>query len=328
MTLFAQPCARERNAEIRFRPNTILFALAGAVVLLDTVWVIAGHFDVDAKNYLLLVVMIAPLVAGAWFYQHVRCDPPLSAMLGGAAFLLAFSASCSLLSYLLSTIAGSRIDNQLAAIDQAIGFHWPALMIWAASHKLVTALLGFAYLSVVPQTAALLLILGGLKRTADIYGLCLAIALGGLIAVSVWAVHPSFGAFSVFNLPHWAARNLGIALDGDYGRNLVLLLKNGPGRISPAELRGIVGFPSYHTVQALVLIWYARRVAYVRWLSLTLNIIVLIATPIHGGHHLVDLAGGALVAVAAVVLADAIVKRAALLESPAALAQVTPAPAA
>jgi hypothetical protein len=328
MALSAEMLTTGRGASRSFSANAVLFVLAGAVIGLDTVWVVAGHFDVDAKNYLLLCVMVAPLVAGAWFYQHVGRDPPLSAMLGGAAFLLAFSASCSLLSYLLSTIAGSRIDAQLAAIDQAIGFHWPAVMIFAASHKVLTALLGFAYLSVIPQTAALLLLLGGLKRTADIYGLCLAIAFGGLIAVSVWAIHPSFGAFSVFNLPHWAARNLGIALDSDYGRNLVLLLKNGPGRISPAELRGIVGFPSYHTVQALVLIWYARRVPYVRWGALALNIVVLIATPIHGGHHLVDLAGGALVAVAAVALADAIVKRATIEGNPAIPAQATPAPAA
>jgi hypothetical protein len=312
MTLSAGISATQRQASLRLSPNAILFAFASAVAFVDAAWVIAGHFDVDAKNYLLLFFMMLPLIAGAWFYEHVRHDPPLSAMLGGAGFLLVFSASCSLLSYLLSTIAGSRIDTQLAAIDQAIGFHWPQVMIFAASHKLITALLGFAYLSVIPQTAAMLLILGGLRRTADIYGLCLAIALGGLIAVSVWAIHPSFGAFSVFNLPHWAARNLGIALDGDYGRNLVLLLKNGPGRISPSELRGIVGFPSYHTVQALVLIWYARHVPYVRWFSLALNIVVLIGTPIHGGHHLIDLGGGAVVAVVAVALADWIVRHAAV----------------
>jgi hypothetical protein len=325
MTLSAGTVATERPASLRLTPNAILFALAGAVVCLDAAWVMAGHFDVDAKNYFLLLLMVLPLMAGAWFYQNIRRDPPLSAMLAGAAFLLTFSASCSLLSYLLSTIAGSRIDNQLAAIDQAIGFHWRDVMIFAASHKLLTALLGFAYLSVIPQTAAMLLILGGLRRSADIYGLCLAIALGGLIAVSVWAIHPSFGAFSVFNLPHWAARNLGIALDGDYGRNLVLLLKNGPGRISPSELRGIVGFPSYHTVQALVLMWYARHVPYLRWASVALNIVVLIGTPIHGGHHLIDLAGGAAVAVAAIMLADGIVKRAAV---PAAAPVLEPSAAA
>jgi hypothetical protein len=311
MTLYASPFATRRPASLRPSPNAILCALAGAVILADSVWAVAWHLDVDVKSYAPLLVLLPPLTIGAWFYQHVRHDPPLSAMLAGTSFLLAFSASCSLLSYLLLTVAGSRIDYQLAAIDQAIGFHWPQLMIFAANHRLVTMFLGFAYLSILPQIAAMLVILGGLRRTNDIYGLCLAFALGGLISVLVWAFHPSFGAFSVFSLPHWAERNLNVALNSDYGHTLVLLLKNGPGRISPLETRGLIGFPSCHTVFALVLIWYARPVPYVRWASLALNIVVLIATPIHGGHHLIDLAGGAVVATAAIALADWIVKHAA-----------------
>jgi hypothetical protein len=298
----ASPGQTRRRPLLRISLNAILFALAGSVVLIDAIWVLAGHFDVDAKNYALLSILIVPLVAGAWFYENMRKDPPLSAMLAGAAFLLAFSASCSLLSYLLVTIAGTRIDAQLAAVDHALGFSWPAVMTFAANHKLLTALLGFAYLSVTPQTAAMLLTLGWRRQCDDIYGLCLAIAIGGLICVSVWAIHPSFGAFSVFDLPQWAAAKLGLALDGDYGRDLVLLLKNGPGHISPTEIRGIVGFPSYHTVQALVLIWYARGIPIVRWISLALNIAVIAATPIHGGHHLIDIFGGAAVAIAAIVL--------------------------
>jgi len=307
--------------------NRILLLIALSLISLDFVWVIHGHVAVDARNYVLLLGLVLPLAGGAIFYEHVRADASLSAVLAGAAFLLLFSASCSLLSYLLLTVAGTRIDNQLAAIDSAFGFHWPDLMMFAANHKLLTFFLGLAYLSVMPQTVALLLILGWKQRGADIYGFCLAIALGGLIAVSVWAIHPSFGAFSVFNLPHWAEKNLGLALDGDYGRDLILLLKNGPGFISPADLRGIVGFPSYHTVQALVLIWYARNLRVVRWIAVALNIAVLIATPIHGGHHLIDLAGGAVVAAAAIALSDWIVRRASVRAGNAALPSTAAQPA-
>jgi membrane-associated phospholipid phosphatase len=73
------------------------------------------------------------------------------------------------------------------------------------------------------------------------------------------------------------------------------------------ELRGVVGFPSFHTVQALVLIWYARKLPFLRWIALTLNIAVVIATPIHGGHHLIDVFGGIVVAFAAIAAADWIV---------------------
>jgi membrane-associated phospholipid phosphatase len=188
-----------------------------------------------------------------------------------------------------------------------MGFSWPAVMTFASDHRVITAALGFAYLSVMPQIVLLILVLGWQQRLADLYGLCLALSLGALVAVAVWTLFPSFGAFSVFDLPQSVSAKLGLALDGDYGRDLVAMLKNGPGFITPKELRGIIGFPSYHTVQALVLIWYARNVSWLRWAALALNILVLIGTPIHGGHHLIDLVGGAAVAWASIALADRIV---------------------
>jgi membrane-associated phospholipid phosphatase len=97
----------------------------------------------------------------------------------------------------------------------------------------------------------------------------------------------------------------------DYGHSLVQMLKDGPGFISPTELRGVVGFPSYHTLQALVLAWYARNVPWLRWPAFALNAAVLVSIPIQGGHHLVDMFGGAAVTAAAIGLAAWIVRAAA-----------------
>jgi hypothetical protein len=48
----------------------------------------------------------------------------------------------------------------------------------------------------------------------------------------------------------------------------------------------------------------------VRWPFLALNVAVLIAVPIHGGHHLVDLFGGFAVSAVAIAIATAIVAHA------------------
>ena len=48
--------------------------------------------------------------------------------------------------------------------------------------------------------------------------------------------------------------------------------------------------------------------AVIRWLALALNGVVLVATPIQGGHHLIDLAGGGVVALCAIALADHVVR--------------------
>lgn len=285
----------------------LLATIACGLILIDAVWSYAGRFDIDIRSYAIIAALLLPMVCGAIVYTRFRPDPLISTTCTGAAFLLAFSSSCAVLSYLLSTVAGPRIDGLLAQIDHAMGFDWVALMSFAADHGTMNALLKFSYVSVMPQIMVLAFILGWSGRAADLYGLCLAIAAGALICVFVWAIFPSFGAFSVFNLPPYTAAKLGLALDGNYGRDLIALLKNGPGLITPLELRGVVGFPSFHTVQALVLIWYARKLSLLRWVALVLNIAVLISTPIEGGHHLIDIIGGGVVTLAAVAFADRIV---------------------
>jgi PAP2 superfamily len=290
--------------------NRLLFFIALAPVVLDTAWIATGHFAIDAHLYAVVAVLVLPLALAALYYDYRRNEACLSATAAVAAFLIVFPASASLLSYLLLTIAGPRIDNLLASADLALGFHWLQVMAFAADHPRVNALLGFAYMSVMAQTIFLLFVLGLRGRLEALYGFALALAIGAVITLTVWTAFPSFGAFSVFMLPDSVAGKLGVVLGTDYGRILVGMLRNGPGFISPAELRGLVGFPSYHTLQAIVLFWYARREPYLRGVALVLNLVVLVAIPVQGGHHLMDMLGGALVAVAAIAISGSLVSRA------------------
>jgi PAP2 superfamily protein len=291
--------------------NRVLLAITTAIVLLDGIWLVAGRFAFDAHNYGLLFLLMLPLAAGSAYYGLLRRDVGLSAVLACSAYLVVFSAGASLLSYLLVAIAGPRIDTLLAHADQAIGFDWPTVMGIVARHPGANLVLKAAYVSVMPQTMVLLLALGWSQKIDELYRLSLALSTGAIITLTVWAMTPSFGAFSVFTLPDAVAGKLGLVLGFDYGRALVQLLKDGPGFISPTELRGIVGFPSYHTLQALVLAWYARKIAIFRWPAIILNIVVLVSIPVQGGHHLMDMFGGAAVTVLAVALAGWIVSAAA-----------------
>ena len=79
-----------------------------------------------------------------------------------------------------------------------------------------------------------------------------------------------------------------MALDSAYANDLMRLLHDGPGLISPRSAKGLIGFPSYHAAMALLAIWYLRDVKILRWPVFALNAAVLMATPVQGGHHLVD----------------------------------------
>jgi len=293
------------------RLQLILFAIVTALATVDAVWLNAGHFDVDAVGYGGITLLTLIFAAGGVYYDRVRKEERLAAMLIGTSFLLGMSAGFSVLNYLLLTVAGHRIDIPLAALDRAIGVDWPAMMSVASQHRLVAVVMQLAYISVLPQLALLVAALGLFGRQERIYALCLCLTAGAAICMAVWTFAPSFGAFSVYTLPASVTRHLPLALDAHYAQALVSLLAHGPGHISPTDAKGLIGFPSFHAVMALFVVWHARELAIIRWLAIALNSVVLVATPIQGGHHVVDVIAGFAVAALAILIANRVIAHAA-----------------
>lgn len=261
-----------------------LLALLGVLAGIDAVWVVLGHFALDGGGFLRLGLLSLCLLAGAHVYQTLRPEPRLAAMLLGTGFLCAFSLGASLLNYLLLTRAGPRIDVELAALDRALGFDWPAAMAWMAQHPRLNLLALIAYSSMLPQVALLTIVLATVEASC-VYRFCLALALSALSCIAIWSLAPSFGAFSVYPL---VDNHAALALDPAYAHELLRLLHDGPGLISPRDTKGLIGFPSYHAVLAILVMWFARDIRYLRWTALALNIAVLLSTPVQGGHHLID----------------------------------------
>jgi hypothetical protein len=285
---------------LRLTLPALLLALTALLAAGDAVWVVLGHFQLDTGAYFRLGLMALALLAGARVYQTVRPDPRLAAMLFGTGFLCAFSLGASLLNYLLLTRAGARIDVPLAALDRALGFDWPVAMSWMANHPRLNAAAYIAYGSMLPQVALLTVVLAT-HAPAQVYRFSAALALSALACIGIWSLAPSFGAFSVYGA---VPAHMTLALDPAYARELVRLLKDGPGLISPGDAKGLIGFPSYHAVLALLVMWHARHLKHLRIPAFALNIAVLLATPIQGGHHLVDVLGAVAVAVLAISIVE------------------------
>jgi hypothetical protein len=265
-----------------------LFGLALSLVAVDLTWASLVHFDIDYLAYAKLGAMALALFMGGTFYRTKRPEPALAAMLLGTSFLIVFSAAASMLNYFLLTVAGPRIDLLLAAADGALGFDWYRTMLIMAHHPILNGIFFYVYNLALPEIALVLIALAWCGKVQSVYRFCLAIALGALIAIAIWALVPSLGAKSLYTLPASAMQHLRLSVDCAYGRALVALLHNGPGYISPADLRGLIAFPSYHGVLALILVWYAREVRRLRWPILIINGVMLVSLPIQGGHHMVD----------------------------------------
>ncbi len=63
---------------------------------------------------------------------------------------------------------------------------------------------------------------------------------------------------------------------------------------------GLIGFPSYHCAFGLLMIWAAWPIRRARYPVLALNLILIAATPICGGHYIADLFAAGLVTAASI----------------------------
>ena len=280
--------------------SLILLAVPALIGLAD--WLLAERDGVAVAGfaYARLAGLGGLFWLAGWLYEEHRPEPRLAAMLSCTSFLIGFTAAASVLNALLLTVAGPRIDDVLAGWDRALGFNWPAMMQQMARHPGLLWILECAYGALLPEIALAILILGTFGEIASVYRFVLAVALGALVCIFIWTLFPAFGAMSVYSLDSAVAVKLHVPVDGAYGEVLVQMLASGPRFITPDNVKGLIGFPSYHAVLAFLLIWYFRSLPWLRWSVFALNGIVILATPIEGGHHWIDVFAALPVAILAI----------------------------
>ena len=276
---------------VGLRPNTlslIVILFPAVIGLVDCIWAEWAKFSIDAPGYFRLALLTGLFWAGGWFYEKWRMEARLAALLYCTCFLIGFTAAGSVLNVMLVSIAGTRIDALLARTDMAMGFNWPALMHSVANHPALLSVLQAAYGVYLPEVALAVMIIGVCGPIGSVYRYVFAVAIGALICIFVWTLWPSFGAMSYYSLDPVTITRLHVPVDGAYGDTLVHMLNYGPGLISPHNVNGLIGFPSFHAVMALLLMWYFRNIAGIRWVIWAVNFAVILSTPVEGGHHLVD----------------------------------------
>jgi membrane-associated phospholipid phosphatase len=77
--------------------------------------------------------------------------------------------------------------------------------------------------------------------------------------------------------------------------------------VSLATLTGLIAFPSFHTSAAILMIWAAWPLAWLRLPVLAVNGAMLAATPVEGAHYLIDMIGGGALALFAIAMTERLV---------------------
>ncbi len=286
----------------------LVLSLTAGILLIALILVVARGSRVDWFGYLTIMSAGLGVLGLGLFYRATQRNEDIATTLVSAAAFILFTGVASGFNYTLLPIWRAPIDVQLASMDAILGFHWPDVMAFVVKWPFAFEVMRYAYLSSLPQLALLIALLGLSGRTNDLQVLIVAATLAACMTVGSWLAFPSFGTSTLYSLPPEVLQ-LNPIVGPSYGRELLRLASDGPSLISPSNALGLIAAPSYHIVMALLAIHASRNLPRVRWPFLAINLLIIPATIVHGGHHLVDLAAGAIVSILGVVMARAYLDR-------------------
>jgi membrane-associated phospholipid phosphatase len=230
----------------------------------------------------------AAMQAAAIYYQR-RQVPNFVLCLRGLILLVMFSIGCCALMYAAASLGHPFVYRQLAWSDAALGLSANAFGRWTDSRPLISTILSVAYFSMLPQTIVVIAFLGLRDEAERLYEFLANFMLCAIVAVAVFYFAPAIGSCANGTIPDHYAPVV----------EHLLSLRDGSRTIVDRQTQGLITFPSFHAIWAVLLTWAFRgRRLFVP--ILMLNALVLVSTIPIGMHYFVDVFAG--VALCAVVI--------------------------
>lgn len=281
-----------------------LYLLVMAVFAINFVALLLSRAEIRLTDfgsfYLILGLSLLGYLGGRWAMKRKGAQQATLVKLVQITEAMLFSQlsvlSLQYLNHLSMMLPFPYVDDMLSAADAAMGVDWLAYfelihsspaVIWGLEHVYATmAQVGFI--------AIYGLILTGHADRARYFIeaffvtalICVVFGMGFPARAAVDQYVTNLAAYTNFNTP-----------PGVYHIEVLDQLRTSPGPIvmAPDAMPGLVTFPSFHTAGSLVL-----AVAFWRmWAFIPAGLFALAtiaSTPVFGGHYVVDLIAGALVA--------------------------------
>ncbi len=276
-----------------FRPAELaLLAITLITLLADALLILSSGQKVFYFAYSAQLVFAALMFGLSFIYRRNGRSELIGAVTMCTGLFVVFTAAMGLLNYLFLPNLRPSLDWWLVSLDARLGYNWVEAVTWSVSHPLINDILRYAYTSNLYQIVVLIVLLGFSGRIYALHGMIMTLTLSGAFTVLFWILFPSIGPSALFPLPEAVTSVSRQIVGTSYGNELTNLLQNGTEIILPNDTRGLISFPSFHTVMALAGIWYSRSVKWLFPFFLLLNLAVLPAVLVHGGHHLVDIPAG------------------------------------
>lgn len=293
-SLHSPPGARARaSRKFLDDPDYIIRAWAAVLIVVAIDWVWAWRAGLEIDGIIPALPGIAMIAAVGFFFDYTGRTRPVSEAAHYCALWIAFAVALAIYSYVVATLQMPMWDLRFARMDAALGFNWSAGFDWiTASNWMLRYLLSHAYNSIFVQVFFSTGYFALIKRSDRNRELLWIGMLSALITTSLSGLFPALGPYVKGHMPAWSA--------------VLVAIRNGSlSKFALRDITGVVTFPSFHTVMAVLLV-YVHRPPLRSFVPLAiLNALMLVAIPFAGHHYLVDMIAGAAVAVVSIAIGRA-----------------------
>ncbi|CAG1011173.1 hypothetical protein RHIZO_03941 [Rhizobiaceae bacterium] len=249
----------------------------------------------------------ALMLAIGQVYRRWRDSERIALVAHVLGLFIAYSLFGALFNIALLPRPGAPVDQSLVRFDAWLGYSWPAFCAWMAEYPAFNEIVRTAYKLTLVQLLAAFIVLGAVLDRHRLHTAALATVVASLVTIGLWAVFPSGGAAAFWTLDEEVTRIVRPIVGSAYGTELNRLFREGVSDLSALGVTGLIGFPSFHTVMALVSLAAVWPYRLLRLIALVPTALLVPGILIHGGHNLADMLAGIAITAAAWPLATRIV---------------------
>jgi len=295
------------EAALCWRLFNVTWIPIGAMAALVAVTVASGRFTIGVGSFGVMAG-VGALLAVAAYREAARgeaADQRRLFLPGAAAQAVFVTIIVGPLSYIAAAV-GSGFpfqDHALAAIDTVLHFDPRSAILFVNERPWLSTLLDFGYgmikwpLLGVP----IILVMAGRLLRLQHYTLALSLALVVTIAISVFA--PAFGNYHELGLAAADVPRVDIHMVTGSEQDIVAVRNCSLRHLELLALVGLVTFPSFHAASAFLFAWALYPVRLVGPVAVALNALMIASTPVIGGHYLIDVIAGMVVAALSILAA-------------------------
>ncbi len=191
-------------------------------------------------------------------------------------------------------------DALFIQIDRAMGFSIPGMMAWSNAHPYLGTLLDRSYplIFLLIPVAAILPPLLGKREAAEQFVVANAIAF--TMSFPIFTLLPGVGPWAGY---HFSGTEAQKACEAS-----IVALHRG----ADASAAGIVCFPSFHVVWAVLSAWSLQSIKPLRIPSAIVCFLIIVSTMTTGWHYVADVLAGIAVAAVSIACANLVIRKPAI----------------